>query len=154
MAQVKNNSSINITRTQFSAGPPLDLGNKLFNGYVYALSLDVGFDGAPTTLVLNLALNKTLKEASDASTVEERRKRDIASLNQLNAARQTQTTPKDQINNKSEVYQGTSKTLSQLIDKDFNIEDQYIGPTTSYNVTIKNGEGKTTYQLKNFRISS
>lgn len=155
MAQVKNNSSINITRTQFSAGAPVDLGNKLFNGYVYALSLDVGFDGAPTTLVLNLALNKTLKQASDASTVEERRKRDIASLNQLNAARQTQTTPIGQISNKSEVYQGTSKTLSQLIDKDFNIEDQYIGPTTSYNVTIKNGEeGKTTYQLKNFRISS
>ena len=154
MAQVKNNSSISITRTKFSAGPPLDLGNKLFNGYVYALSLDVGFDGAPTTLVLNLALNKTLKEASDASTVEERRKRDIASLNQLNAARQTQTTPKDQINNKSELFQGTSNTLSQLIDKDFNIEDQYIGPTTSYNVTIINGEGKKTYQLKNFRISS
>ena len=154
MAQVKNNSSISITRTKFSAGPPLDLGNKLFNGYVYALSLDVGFDGAPTTLVLNLALNKTLKEASDASTVEERRKIDIASLNQLNAARQTQTTPKDQINNKSELFQGTSNTLSQLIDKDFNIEDQYIGPTTSYNVTIINGEGKKTYQLKNFRISS
>jgi hypothetical protein len=154
MAQVKNNSSINITRTEFSSGPPIDLGNRLFNGYVYALSLDVGFDGAPTTLVLNLALNKTIKEAKDASSVKDQRSRDIATLNQLNASRQTQTTPIGQINNKSETFQGTTNTLSQLIDKDFNIEDKYIGATTSYNVTIINGEGKKTYQLKNFKISS
>jgi len=79
MAQVKNNSSINITRTEFSSGPPKELGNRLFNGYVYALSLDVGFDGAPTTLVLNLALNKTIKEAKDASSVKDQRSRDIYS---------------------------------------------------------------------------
>jgi len=154
MAQVKNNSSINITRTEFSSGPPIDLGNRLFNGYVYALSLDVGFDGAPTTLVLNLALNKTIKEAKDASSVKDQRSRDINTLNQLNASRQTQATPIGQINNKSETFQGTTNTLSQLIDKDFNIEDKYIGATTSYNVTIINGEGKKTYQLKNFKISS
>ena len=154
MAQVKNNSSINITRTEFSSGPPKDLGNRLFDGYVYALSLDVGFDGAPTTLVLNLALNKTIKEAKDASSVKDQRSRDINTLNQLNASRQTESTPRDQINNKSETFQGTTNTLSQLIDKDFNIEDKYIGATTSYNVTIINGEGKKTYQLKNFKISS
>jgi hypothetical protein len=155
MAQVKNNSSINITRTQFSSGqPPVDLGNRLFNGYVYALSLDVGFDGNPSTLVLNLALNKTLKEAKSALSVQQQRRRDIDLLNQLNSARNTQTTPINQINNQSQVFKGTSDTLSQLIDQDFKIEDQYMGPTTSYNITITDGDGKKTYQLKNFKISS
>ena len=126
MAQVKNNSSINITRTQFSSGqPPVDLGNRLFNGYVYALSLDVGFDGNPSTLVLNLALNKTLKEAKSALSVQQQRRRDIDLLNQLNSARNTQTTPINQINNQSQVFKGTSDTLSQLIDQDFKIEPQH-----------------------------
>ena len=101
MAQVKNNSSINITRTQFSSGQTVNLGNKLFNGYVYALSLDVGFDGNPSTLTLNLALNKTLKEAKSALSVQEQRKKDINFLNQLNSAKNTQTTPINQINNQS-----------------------------------------------------
>lgn len=154
MAQVKNNSSINITRTQFSSGQTVNLGNKLFNGYVYALSLDVGFDGNPSTLTLNLALNKTLKEAKSALSVQEQRKKDINFLNQLNSAKNTQTTPINQINNQSQVFQGTTNTLSQLIDKDFNIEDQYMGATTSYNITIVDGDGKKTYQLKNFKIAS
>jgi hypothetical protein len=154
MAQVKNNSSINITRTQFSSGQTVNLGNKLFNGYVYALSLDVGFDGNPSTLTLNLALNKTLKQAKDARTVQQQRKDNISSLNKLNSARNTPTTGKAQLNNQSQIFQGTSDTLSQLIDKDFNIEDQYMGATTSYNITIVDGTGKKTYQLKNFKISS
>lgn len=154
MAQVKNNSSINITRTQFSSGQTINLGNKLFNGYVYALSLDVGFDGNASTLTLNLALNKTIKQAKDARTVQQQRKDDITFLNKLNSAKNTQTTPNSQINNKSEVYQATFKDISQLIDKDFNIEDQYIGASTSYNITIVDGQGKKTYQLKNFKISS
>lgn len=154
MAQVKNNSSINITRTQLSSAQTVSLGNKLFNGYVYALSLDVGFDGSPTTLVLNLALNKTIKDAKNAISVQDQRKKDIAFLNKLNSAKNTQTTPNSQINNQSQTFQNTSNTLSQLIDKDFSIEDQYIGATTSYNVTIIDGEGKKTYQLKNFKISS
>ena len=153
MAQVKNNSSINITRTQFSSGQTINLGNKLFNGYVYSLSLDVGFDGNPSTLTLNLALNKTIKEAKNASSVQEQRKKDIAFLNNLNSSKNTQTTSKAQISNLSQVFQGTSNTISQqIIDKDFNIEDRYMGATTSYNITIVDGEGKKTYQLKNFKI--
>jgi hypothetical protein len=89
MAQVKNNSSINITRTQFSSGQTINLGNRLFNGYIYALSLDVGFDGNPSTLTLNLALNKTIKDAKDARTVQQQRKDSIASLNKLNSAKNT-----------------------------------------------------------------
>jgi hypothetical protein len=155
MAQVKNNSSINITRTQFSSGQTINLGNRLFNGYVYSLSLDVGFDGNPSTLTLNLALNKTIKEAKNASSVQEQRKKDIAFLNNLNSSKNTQTTSKAQISNLSQVFQGTSNTISQqIIDKDFNIEDRYMGATTSYNITIVDGEGKKTYQLKNFKISS
>lgn len=154
MAQVKNNSIINITRTQFSSGQTVNLGNKLFNGYVYSMSLDVGFDGNPSTLVLNLALNKTLKEAKNAISVQDQRKKDISLLNKLNSTKNTQTTPKSQINNQSQVFQGTSDTLSQLIDKDFLIEDQYIGANTSYNITIVDADGKKTYQLKNFKISS
>ena len=63
MAEVKNNSSINITRTDLANKETVNLGNKLFNGYIYSMSLDVGFDGNPSSLVLNLALNKTIKEA-------------------------------------------------------------------------------------------
>ena len=121
MAQVKNNSSINITRTQFSSGQTINLGNKLFNGYIYALSLDVGFDGNPSTLTLNLALNKTIKDAKDARTVQQQRKDSITSLNKLNSTKNTSTTDKAQINNQSQVFQGTSDTISQLVDKDFNI---------------------------------
>lgn len=154
MAEVKNNSSINITRTDSATGKSLNLGNRLFNGYIYSMSLDVGFDGNPSTLVLNLALNKTLKEAKKAISIQDQRKNDIAFLNKLNASKNTKTTPISQINNQSATFTGTSKTLSQLIDQDFLIEEQYIGATTSYNITIVDGEGKKTYTLKNFKISS
>lgn len=154
MAEVKNNSSINITRTDSAAGKSLNLGNRLFNGYIYSMSLDVGFDGNPSTLVLNLALNKTLKEAKKSISIQDQRKTDIAFLNKLNASKNTETTPISQINNQSATFTGTSKTLSQLIDQDFLIEEQYIGATTSYNITIVDGEGKKTYTLKNFKISS
>lgn len=154
MAEVKNNSSINITRTDSAAGKSLNLGNRLFNGYIYSMSLDVGFDGNPSTLVLNLALNKTLKEAKKSISIQDQRKTDIAFLNKLNASKNTKTTPISQINNQSATFTGTSKTLSQLIDQDFLIEEQYIGATTSYNITIVDGEGKKTYTLKNFKISS
>ncbi len=154
MAQVKNNSSINITRTNLSDKESVYLGNKLFNGYIYSMSLDVGFDGQPSTLVLNLALNKTIKEAKSAISVQDKRKKDISFLNRLNASKNTKTTPKSQISNQSETFSGTSKTLSQLVESDFEIEEQYIGATTSYNIVIVDSEGKKTYTLKNFKISS
>lgn len=154
MAEVKNNSTINITRTNSATGESRNLGNQLFNGYIYSMSLDVGFDGNPSSLVLNLALNKTLKEAKKAISIQDQRKTDITFLNKLNASKNTKTTPISQINNQSATFTGTSKTLSQLIDQDFSIEEQYIGATTSYNITIIDGEGKKTYTLKNFKISS
>jgi hypothetical protein len=154
MAEVKNNSSINITRTDLANKETVNLGNKLFNGYIYSMSLDVGFDGNPSSLVLNLALNKTLKQALNSVSIQTQRKKDISFLNKLNASKNTQTTPRSQINNQSSTYVGTSKTLSQLIDNDFLIEEQYIGATTSYNIVIVDSEGKKTYSLKNFKISS
>jgi len=154
MAEVKNNSSINITRTDLANKETVNLGNKLFNGYIYSMSLDVGFDGNPSSLVLNLALNKTIKEALNSVSIQNQRKKDISFLNKLNASKNTQTTPRSQINNQSSTYVGTSKTLSQLIDNDFLIEEQYIGATTSYNIVIVDSEGKKTYSLKNFKISS
>ena len=154
MAEVKNNSSINITRTNSATAESCNLGNQLFNGYIYSMSLDVGFDGNPSSLVLNLALNKTLKKAKTAESIQGQRKTDITFLNKLNASKNTKTTPISQINNQSATFTGTSKTLSQLIDQDFSIEEQYIGATTSYNITIIDGGGKKTYTLKNFKISS
>lgn len=154
MAQVKNNSSINITRTQASSKEALNLGNQLFNGYVYALSLDVGFDGNPTTLVLNLALNKTLKDAKSALSVQEQRKKDISYLNKINSTKNTPSSSKSDNSNKSQAFAGTSKTISQLIDNDFKLDEEYMGATTSYNITILDGSGNKTYQLKNFKISS
>lgn len=156
MAQVNNNSSINISRIDFLTDPnkTVPLGNKLFNGYVYSMSLDVGFDGNPSSLVLNLALNKTLKQAKPTLSVQNQRKQDISFLNRSNAAKNTQSTPRSQISNQSQTFSGTSKTLSQLIDDDFFIEEQYIGATTSYNITIVDSKGKKTYTLKNFKISS
>jgi len=154
MAEVKNNSSINITRTDLANKETVNLGNKLFNGYIYSMSLDVGFDGNPSSLVLNLALNKTIKEALNSVSIQNQRKKDISFLNKLNASKNTQTTPKSQINNQSSTYVGTSKTLSQLIDNDFLIEEQYIGATTSYDIVIVDSGGNKKYSLKNFKISS
>ncbi len=63
MAQVKNNSGINISRTQYLAGQAKteNLGNNIFKGYVYNMSLEVGFSGEATSLTLSLALDRTLK---------------------------------------------------------------------------------------------
>jgi len=154
MAEVKNNSSINITRNNLAEQKTRNLGNQLFNGYIYSMSLDVGFDGNPSSLVLNLALNKTLKQALNSVSTPDQRKKDISFLNKLNASKNTQTKPRSQINNQSSTSVGTSKTLSQLIDSDFLIEEQYIGATTSYDIVIVDSGGNKTYSLKNFKISS
>ena len=65
MAKVQDSSSINISRrkTDSRTNSEEPLGNKLFNGYVYNFSLSVGINGEPSSLTLNLALNKSLQQA-------------------------------------------------------------------------------------------
>ena len=82
MAQVKNNSGINISRTQYLAGQAKteNLGNNIFKGYVYNMSLEVGFSGEVTSLNLSLALDRTLKNVKSNSTVIQKRKENIKSI--------------------------------------------------------------------------
>lgn len=145
MGSVKNNSTISITRTLFSSTGVAsfqNLGSKLFNGYVYNFSLDVGANGDPTTLVLNLALDKTLKFTKPSKTIQEQRKeaiQDIGSLNSIGVG----------VGNI-----GTGPFQSQKIDPDFNIDEKYLGVESAYNISIIDEVGNASYQLKNFRIVS
>ena len=156
MAQrlVQNNSSVNISRTQYtsSGGVALvqNLGNKLFNGYVYNMSLDIGFNGQATGLVLNLALNRTLKNVKTNDTINSKRKSDLSILNSTIASKNL--TKPSELAAKGNL--GTPSVISQLVDKDFQLDEQYMGINTSYNISILDGDGKSTYDLKNFRISS
>ena len=49
---------------------------------------------------------------------------------------------------------GTPSIISQIVDKDFQLDEQYMGINTSYNISILDGDGKSCYDLKNFRIAS
>lgn len=127
-----------------------NLGNKLFNGYVYNMSLDIGFNGQPTGLILTLALNKTLKNVKTNDTINSKRKSDIQTLNATVASKNFQKS--SELAAKGNV--GTPSVISQIVDKDFQLEEQYMGINTSYNISILDGDGNSTYDLKNFRISS
>jgi hypothetical protein len=127
-----------------------NLGNKLFNGYVYNMSLDIGFNGQPTGLILNLALNRTLKNVKTNDTVNSKRKSDIAILNSTIASKNLQKA--SELASKGNV--GTPSVISQIVDKDFQLDEQYMGINTSYNISILDGDGKSCYDLKNFRIAS
>ena len=146
MAEVKNNSGINISRTQYLGGKPdtKNLGNNIFKGYVYNMSLEVGFSGEVTSLNLSLALDRTLKNVKPNLTVIQKRKQDIESINSLVAAKQS--------GNKTNI--GTTSTISQIVDDDFDINENYLGINTSYNISIVDNAGNISYQLKNFRIAS
>ena len=152
--QVQNNSSVNISRTQYTSSGGVaqvqNLGNKLFNGYVYNMSLDIGFNGQPTGLILNLALNRTLKNVKTNDTVNSKRKSDIAILNSTIASKNLQKA--SELASKGNV--GTPSVISQIVDKDFQLDEQYMGINTSYNISILDGDGKSCYDLKNFRIAS
>jgi hypothetical protein len=156
MAQrlIQNNSSVNISRTQYSSSGGVasvqNLGNKLFNGYVYNMSLDIGFNGQATGLVLNLALNRTLKNVKTNDTINSKRKSDLSILNSTIASKNL--TKPSELGAKGNI--GTPSVISQLVDKDFQLDEQYMGINTSYNISIIDGEGNSTYDLKNFRISS
>lgn len=144
MAQVKNNSGINISRTQYlnGAANTKSLGNSLFKGYVYNMSLEVGFNGEVTSLVLNLALDRTLKNVKSNLTVIQKRKQNIQTINSLIA----------RAGNTGNI--GTTPTISQIVDEDFEIDESYLGINTVYNISIVDNAGNISYQLKNFRISS
>lgn len=153
MATVKNNSSVSITRTQFSNGGVANtesLGNQLFNGYVYNMSLDVGFNGEPTTLTLNLALNRTTKNVKKSLSASEQRRSDLSALNAVIAAKNLAS--KGNIGYKGNT--GTSSLVSQIADSDFNIKEDYLGINSSYNINIIDGSGNVSYSLNNFKITS
>lgn len=152
MAEVKNNSTVNILRTRNSgvgAASVQNLGNKIFNGYVYSFSLDVGLDGQPTTVTLNLALDKTLKSTPITRTISQQRKETISRVDGLVASRENIGVAGN-VDSRANI--GTFD-LSQ-IDKDFNITEDYLSPNYSYSISITNGSGQVDYQLKNFRIVS
>lgn len=148
MAKVKNSSYVNIKRV---TGTTTDtLGNQIFNGYVYNLSLTVGFNGEPSSLILNLALNKTLKNVSKRDDIVTQRKQDIQTANgtvtsQGNVAGNT--------GNSGNV--GSSRVLA---DNDFDINEKHIGINTSYNIVIQSipdsGVAAENYELFNFKITS
>jgi hypothetical protein len=147
MAQVKNNSGINISRTQYLGNGRADtvsLGNSIFKGYVYNMSLEVGFNGDVTSLNLSLALDRTLKNVKSNLTVIQKRKQNIQSINSLVAIKQSRDTGNI----------GTTTTISQIADDDFDINENYLGINTSYNISIVDNAGNISYQLKNFRIAS
>lgn len=128
MAKVQNNSSIKITRS--SNGSTESLGNKLFNGYIYSLSLEVGYGGEPNSLTIHLALNKTLKNVKSNTSNQIQRKRQLESV----------------------VNSGTSSIPSSLFDSDFNVEDQYLGISCSYDIHIQDSLGNASYSLVRFKI--
>lgn len=140
MAKVQNSSSINITRVIGTASS--FLGNKIFNGYVYNLSLTVGFNGEPSSLILNLALDKTLKNVNKRDDVIDQRKKAIATATQALTLTRS----------------GGAQTSSVLADNDFDINENHIGIRSGYNISIgsiadSDVAGKN-YVLFNFKIIS
>jgi hypothetical protein len=146
MAKVKNSSGINISRVFFqnNATQVQNLGNKLFNGYVYNFSFEVGFNGEVSTLTLSLALDRTLKKVKTNADVISKRKSDLSRLNA-------------NISNPPSA-QNQTPSFSQVIDEDFLIDELYLGSKTTYNVSIVNNDlnfgGQKSYEFRNLRISS
>ena len=154
MGEVKKNSSINITRRIGSSIE--NLSNKLFNGYIYNMSLDVGYNGAATVLTLNLALNRTLNQVKLNKDVISDRKKDIKRVQSLVATQKT--VPLNYVGNLGNTgagtYIGAQNQIAQISDKDFNIDPNYIGTTCSYDISIYDPIGSPTYNFKNFKIVS
>ncbi len=154
MGEVKKNSSINITRRIGSSIE--NLSNKLFNGYIYNMSLEVGYNGAATVLNLNLALNRTLNQVKVNKDVISDRKKDIKRVQSLVATQKT--APLNYVGNVGNTgagtYIGAQNKIAQISDKDFNIDPNYIGTTCSYDIAIYDPAGNPTYNFRNFKIVS
>lgn len=153
MPAVENNSYIKIKRRIGS--DVVTLYNELFNGYVYSMSLDVGYNGNPTSLTLNLALNKTLSQVKLNNEVITNRKQDIKRVKALVASRkETLTAFVGNVGNVGNLGTKTYSDISRIADKDFNIDPKYLGVTCSYDIGIYNSQGQASYEFKNFKIVS
>ena len=152
MGEVKKNSAIVIKRS--IGGKTDNLGNGLFNGYVYSMSLDVGFNGEATSLTLNLALNKTLNQVATRSSVIEDRKKDVAKVKALMASKKS-VSPGSINNSGNTGNVGTPSKIAAIVDKDFKIDERFMGVECSYNIQIIDTETNTSsYNLQNFKIVS
>lgn len=154
MAAVNKNSIINITRR---IGTTVEnLSNKLFNGYIYNMALDVGYDGQPTVLTLNLALNRTIDQVKINSDVIKDRKKDINYFKNLIASQKS--APQNYVGSLGSVPAGSQigpkDKIFKVSDKDFNIDQNYIGMTCSYDIGIYDELGNPTYSFKSFKIVS
>jgi hypothetical protein len=155
MAEVKNTSYVAITR-KVGRSRLENLANQLFNGYVYNMSVEVGYGGTPSVLTLNLALNKTLdKVPSNRSAIEERKK-DIDRVNALIESQKTgNISSVGNLGNAGNgAYLGAQHNIAKIADEDFNIDPKYIGMSCSYDIAIYNGSNVVSYEFKNFKISS
>lgn len=154
MADVKDNSYIVITRR--IGARTENLANQLFNGYVYNMSLQVGYNGAATALTLNLALNKTLNQVQKSSDVITDRKKDI---NRVNSLIESQKSGKiGSVGNLGNAGTGSSlgaqHNIAKLADSDFDINPNFIGINCSYDISIRNSREEDSYTFNNFKITS
>jgi hypothetical protein len=152
MGEVKKNSTIVIKRS--IGGQTDNLGNGLFNGYVYSMSLEVGFNGEPTSLTLNLALNKTLNQVATRTNVIAERKKDVARIKSLMANKKSISS--GSVNSSGNTGNvGTPNRIASIVDKDFNIDEKYMGVECSYNIQIIDPDtNSASYNLQNFKIVS
>ena len=130
MATVKNSTNINISRQ--IGREVFNLGNEMFNGYIYNLSLTVGLNGSPSILILNLALNRTLKQVKIRNKVVDDRKADIITIASLSKLSQVLT----------------------VSDKDFNLNEMHTGSNVNYTITIPSDNRNYSYTLRDFKIIS
>ena len=154
MAEVKNTSYVAITR-KVGRSRLENLANQLFNGYVYNMSVEVGYGGTPSVLTLNLALNKTLdKVPSNRSAIEEGKK-DIDRVNALIESQKTgNISSVGNLGNAGNgAYLGAQHNIAKIADEDFNIDPKYIGMSCSYDIAIHNASNTPSYEFKNFKIS-
>ncbi len=155
MASVAKNSYIEISRTIGSDTVNIQNG-KFFRGYVYNMSLEVGYNGNPTSLVLNLTLNRTLNKVRQSDDARTRRRADIRRVEAL--IQNQKKAPVNQVGNLGNTgtgsYLGVQNDIARIADRDFNINPNYMGVNCSYDIVIKNGDGQETYSFKNFKITS
>lgn len=154
MAEVKDSSYIAITR-KVGRSRFENLANQLFNGYVYNMSVDVGYGGVPTSLTLNLALNKNLDKVNPAKDIVRERKKDIARVRSITESQKTgKIASVGNLGNVgSGAYLGAQHDIAKIADTDFNIDPRYIGTTCSYDISIYNANNEPTYDFKNFKIT-
>ena len=128
MASVAKNSYIEISRTIGSDTVNIQNG-KFFRGYVYNMSLEVGYNGNPTSLTLNLTLNRTLDKVKQVDDVRARRRSDIRRVEAL--IQNQKKAPVNQVGNLGNAgvgsYLGVQNDIAKIADRDFNVDPNYMG---------------------------